>query len=174
MIAILDAAYAKRASAAACVTAADWTSPDPLAQFTHGDGPAADYEPGAFWRRELPLLLSVLNMTPERPDALLIDGYVFLDGDGREGLGAHLFAALGGTTPVVGLAKTRFSDADAWAARIRRQSTLRPLYVTAVGIALGDAAEAVASMPGARLPDLCRLADQTARAALSRVKEKRP
>ena len=46
-----------------------------MTEFTHRDGPQAEYHPGAFWRRELPLLLKVLKMLPERPSVLVVDGW---------------------------------------------------------------------------------------------------
>ena len=40
------------------------TFPSAQGEYTHRDGPAAEYQPGEFYRRELPLLLSVLGMNP--------------------------------------------------------------------------------------------------------------
>ena len=68
MIAVVDAAYGNEASAAACVMAAGWESGAAISEFTHRDGPAADYQPGEFYRRELPLIVSVLAMLPRKPD----------------------------------------------------------------------------------------------------------
>ena len=106
---------------AACVIAAGWDASDPSGEFTHRDGPAADYQPGEFYKRELPLLLSVLGMLPRKPDVVVIDGYVWLGVDDRKGLGAHLFDALGQAIPVVGIAKTQFEGASYWAAQTRRR-----------------------------------------------------
>lgn len=167
MIAILDAAYGNEASVAACVTAADWDSTKALGEFTHRAGPAAEYEPGEFYKREMPLLLSVLGMLPRTPDIIVVDGYVWLDIDGRKGLGAHLYEALERTSAVVGIAKTKFEGADKWASKIRRGGSFSPLYVTAAGMSQGVAAVEVMRMHGAhRLPELVGQADRVARAAL--------
>ena len=40
----------------------------------------AEYEPGAFYRRELPCLLGVLSKGP-RADVVVVDGYVWLGAD---------------------------------------------------------------------------------------------
>lgn len=167
MIAILDAAYSDTASAVACVTAGDWGDARALAEFTHRAGPAADYEPGEFYKRELPLLLAVLGMLPRKPEIIVIDGYVWLGVEDRKGLGAHLFEALGGASGVVGIAKTKFHGASYWAAEVRRGSSDSPLYVTAAGVDTGEAAAAVKRMHGEhRIPTLAAMTDRLAREAL--------
>lgn len=167
MIAILDAAYGDGASAAACVVAAAWESPGSLGEYTHRDGPAADYKSGEFYRREMPLLLSVLNMLPRKPEIIVIDGYVWLGVEERKGLGAHLFEALGRASPVVGIAKTKFDGASYWAAEVRRGLSESPLFVTSAGMAMVEATAAVKGMHGAhRIPDLVGRVDQLARKAL--------
>lgn len=164
MIAVLDAAYSDDASAAACITAADWDAADALGEFTHRDGPAADYQPGEFHRREMPLLISVLGMLPRQPDIVVIDGYVWLGVEDRKGLGAHLHAALGGTSAIVGIARTKFNGASYWAADVRRGSSASPLYVTAAGLSVEDAVAGVKRMHGAhRIPELVARADRLAR-----------
>jgi deoxyribonuclease V len=167
VIAILDAAYGDGASAAACVVAAAWESSTALGEYTHRDGPAADYQPGEFYRREMPLLLSVLNMLPRKPEIIIIDGYVWLGVEERKGLGAHLFEALGGASAVVGIAKTKFEGASYWAAEVRRGSSESPLFVTSAGMPMIEATAAVKRMHGAhRIPELVGRVDQLARKAL--------
>ena len=167
MIACLDAAYGDAASAAACVLAAAWEDRDPVGDHTLRAGAPAAYAPGRFYLRELPLLIGVLSRVSPMPEVIVIDGYVWLDASHRPGLGAHLHAALGGTSAVVGVAKSAFADAAAWSAPVLRGASARPLYVTALGIDVGAAAHAVASMYGAhRMPNLLRRADTLARAAL--------
>lgn len=168
MIAVLDAAYGDTASAVACVTVEDWGDASVLAEFTHRAGLAADYQPGEFFKREMPLLLSVLGMLPRKPEIIVIDGYVWLGVEDRKGLGAHLFDALGGVSSVVGIAKTKFHGASYWAAEVRRGSSDSPLYVTAAGVEAGEAAIAVRRMHGEhRIPTLVAMADRLAREALA-------
>ena len=52
------------------------------------------YQPGQFFRRELPCLLAVLCQLRPR-DVVLIDGYVWLDSLGAPGLGAVFFSGPG-------------------------------------------------------------------------------
>jgi deoxyribonuclease V len=121
----------------------------------------AGYEPGSFFKRELPPLLSVLERLPALPPILVVDGYVWLDQD-RPGLGYHLQQALAPRPIVVGVAKTSFAGNRA-ALQVLRNSS-RPLFVTAVGISVEEAAEHIRAMAGQhRLPDLLRRADQLAK-----------
>ncbi len=123
-----------------------------------GDG----YTPGEFYRRELPALRAVIP--PDADVALIVvDGYVDLDPDGRPGLGAHVHAEFG--VPVIGVAKTRFRTAEHAAEVVRGQSR-QPLYVTAAGVTIAEAAAVVSDMAGSfRLPDALKLVDRLARGA---------
>jgi len=119
--------------------------------------PAA-YEPGAFYKRELPYALGVLARMPP-VDAIVIDGYVWL-GPERPGFGKVLHDATG--TPVIGVAKTRFEGAEA--IEVVRGDSARPLLVTAVGIDAREVAAHVRAMHGEfRIPTLIKRADTLAR-----------
>jgi len=121
----------------------------------------AAYRPGAFYLRELPALRAVLAGVAGLT-LLVVDGYVDLAPDGdRPGLGAHAHEAFG--VPVVGVAKTAFRSAT-HAVEVVRGGATRPLYVTAAGLPVTDAAELVAGMAGPyRLPDAVRRVDALAR-----------
>jgi len=127
-------------------------------------GPPEPYEPGSFRKRELPYLLRLVELARARssdPGTVLIDGYCWL-GPGRPGLGHHLFEALGGDWPVIGVAKTRFMDAPS--VEVLRGGSRSPLFITADGLAAGDAAGFVRSMHGAhRIPTLLKWADRASR-----------
>ncbi len=121
----------------------------------------APYRPGAFYERELPALRAVLALAG-RPQLLVVDGYVDLDPAGRPGLGAHVYAE-GLAAVVVGVAKTLFHTAT-HAVPVLRGTATRPLYVTAAGMPVAQAAALVAAAAGAaRLPDLLRRVDRLAR-----------
>jgi deoxyribonuclease V len=158
-LAITDVAYHDDVARAACVLADAWSAQFPVRSFTALRTPVAEYVPGSFWQRELPVLLALLEGL--RPDVIVIDGYVWLDDAGRKGLGAHLHDAVG--IPVVGVAKTSF-DGSAFARPVLRGTSRKPLYVTAVGVDPDEAAAAVLAMHGPhRLPTLLTLADHLAR-----------
>lgn len=120
----------------------------------------APYRPGEFYRRELPPLRAVLPPADELA-LIVVDGYVDLDPDGRPGLGTHVHAEFG--VPVIGVAKTAFETAT-HAAEVLRGRSARPLYVTAAGLAVADAAGLVAEMAGRfRVPDALKRVDRLAR-----------
>jgi len=167
VIAILDAAYGQNDASAACVLVDAWGADRPLSEHVIRSAAAATYEPGAFYKRELPLLLEVLKATRGAPKVVIVDGYVRLDAAGKAGLGAHLHAAIGGASAIVGVAKTAFADAPLWCAQVVRGSATRPLYVTAIGMSDDAAAAGVRAMHGAhRIPTLIQRADRLARDAL--------
>jgi deoxyinosine 3'endonuclease (endonuclease V) len=89
-----------------------------------------------------------------------VDGYVVLGT--RPGLGSHLFEALDGRIPVIGVAKSEFAGSDA--ARVSRGRSGRPLFITAVGMSVETAAACIQAMHGPyRIPTLLRHVDRLAR-----------
>jgi deoxyribonuclease V len=164
----VDEAYDDNAAAAAGVYFADWTAEAALHSFSiRRNGPPPSYEPGEFYKRELPLLMALLNQAPTPISTIVVDGYVWLSGDGRPGLGARLYEALARSVPVIGVAKTKFQDDD-WSQAIRRGASEAPLYVTDAGIDRTESARRIERMHGAgRIPALLKQADGLARAALS-------
>jgi len=160
MIAITDVHYGQRTATAAVVIATAWSAAASHLERTVQAPVPDEYQPGAFYLRELPLLRAVLDGI-DGIAVVVVDGYVWLDG-GRPGLGGHLWHALGETTPVVGVAKSRFAGAAA--IEVRRGTSARPLHVTAAGMDAADAAAQVAAMHGAhRIPTLLQRADHLAR-----------
>jgi deoxyribonuclease V len=164
----VDVAYSQNAAAAAGVYFADWTSEVALRTFSvRVDGAPAAYEPGDFYKRELPLVMTLLDQAPIPVSTIVVDGYVWLSSEGRPGLGARLYEALARRTPVIGVAKTKFQN-DTWSQSIRRGASEAPLYVTAAGIDRADAARRIERMSGdGRIPTLLKQADALTRAALS-------
>jgi deoxyribonuclease V len=164
-LAAVDVQYQDDRASAACLTFRAWEDEKPAREvqtFLHG---VAEYEPGRFWRRELPCLRAVLALLDGLPHVIVIDGYVWLDGNGRKGLGAHLFEALGGRAAVISVAKHSFHGAS-HCVEVRRGKSPRPLYVTAEGIPLAEAARAVTSMHGEhRTPTLLKRVDRLCREA---------
>jgi deoxyribonuclease V len=162
MILALDVAYTGDAQGhAVAIAFAEWAAAVPAATYTAAVSPIAAYEPGAFYKRELPCLLAVLAQVDLREvSCVVVDGYVTLGAEGRPGLGQHLYEALGSRVPVVGVAKTRFLGVAPQVVPVLRGQSQNPLYVTSVGLPVGEAARLVASMHGAyRFPTLLKLLD---------------
>jgi len=165
MIAILDAAYGDNRAAAACVVATCWQIGEAHHEYFAMRDQVSPYEPGQFYRRELPLLLATIHEVEASIDCFVVDGYVWLGPDSARGLGAHLYEALVGRAPVIGVAKTRYLDTPA--AEVLRGQSQRPLYVTAAGIGIDLAARHVHNMHGVgRIPTLIRRVDRLARSLL--------
>jgi deoxyribonuclease V len=159
-----DVHYQGTAGCAAAVVVESWEAQFPTSTHAALIMPVAPYVPGAFWERELPCLRVVLEGLD--PTAVVVDGYVWLDDAGRKGLGAHLHDALG--VPVVGVAKTPF-DGSTHARAVLRGTSARPLWVTATGMDLDEAAAAVGRMHGPhRVPTLLQLVDHLAREGRAR------
>ncbi len=175
----LDVHYAPSGAVAAGVAFEAWAAEAPSAEFVVGIETPHAYEPGAFYKRELPCLLRALDAYERRPTAtgradaaiatIVVDGYVDLDAHGRPGLGRRLFEALQERIAVVGVAKTAFAGVDPTHAVLRGDSA-RPLYVTAAGLELDAAKRAVVSMHGPhRIPTLLKRVDRLARTGNART-----
>lgn len=157
------AATAGESARAAAVFFSDWADAQPTSERVEVVEGVAPYQPGEFYQRELPCLLAVLDGHLPNLKAVVIDGYVTLDAAGRPGLGAHLFEALGGQIPVIGVAKTAFQGSP-HAVQMQRGEARTPLYVTAAGIDVQDAAGCIRQMHGPhRLPTLLKRVDRLCR-----------
>lgn len=123
----------------------------------------APYEPGSFYKRELPCILAVLKEIKEVVDVVIVDGFVWLE-QGAHGLGAHLYDALEQTIPVIGVAKTAYHGATG-TLEVLRGGSKSPLWVSAVGGPGPDyAVHLVSSLKGThRMPEHLRLADGLSR-----------
>lgn len=149
---------------AAGVVFDDWASDQAVAEHVQKISEIAPYVPGQLYRRELPCVLAVLDRITQPLDAIVVDGYAFLDAQDRPGLGAHLHAALDGKIPVVGVAKNYFRGSAA--VEIHRGGSSRPLFVTAVGLSTEQAARGITQMHGPhRLPTLLKRVDRLCRDA---------
>lgn len=167
MLIALDVAYREAQGYAVAVAFADWASDALSAVYTATIEQVPAYEPGAFYKRELPCLLAVLAQVDlAAVGGVVVDGYVTLGAEGRAGLGQHLYAALGGRVPVVGVAKTRFAGVAPQVVPLLRGQSQRPLYITSVGLPVAEAARLVATMHGAhRFPALLKLLDDLTKEA---------
>lgn len=167
-IAILDVDYRNGGARAACLLADEWSVQVPASAYFSDIDSVEEYEPGAFFRRELPCLLQVLKLLPSPPDIVVIDGYVWLSSSRRPGLGAHLYHAMGSTVPVIGVAKTAFHGAESCpiVVQVQRGSSKKPLFVTSVGVEPEVAGSWVQGMAGPhRIPTLLTAVDQLSRSS---------
>jgi deoxyribonuclease V len=163
MIACTDVHYTNTHAIAACILFRGWSDAHPHRAFTERVENPAPYEPGRFYRRELPALLSVLSKPTVPPEVIIIDGYVWLGDWDHPGLGAYLHKALGGSVVVIGVAKKLFLRGPA-VRTIRRGNSAQPLYVSAAGTDLNEAAARIVALHGEfRVPTLLKRVDRLCR-----------
>ena len=163
MILAVDVQYSENNGVAAGVLFENWQDEKTLKECVSLIEGVAGYEPGKFFKRELPCILKLIAEYHLKPEIIIVDGYVFLDGFSKAGLGKHLFDALNGEISVVGIAKKRFKDIDS-RFEVYRGNSRKPLYITAVGIDLEQAKRNVRAMHGEnRLPTLIKRVDQICR-----------
>lgn len=143
----------------------DWNDETPQATYTVRIEEVAPYEPGQFYKRELPCILKCLEQIDlSGIDAIIVDGHVYVDNHKAPGLGAHLYEELEGKIPIIGVAKTSFAKNKETAQEILRGSSQNPLFVSAVGTAIDKAATNVQNMKGGfRMPTLLKTLDQLSR-----------
>lgn len=159
----VDVYYRKEEAIVAGVTFTDWRACEPDHVLITQLSSVANYEPGQFYKRELPCILELLKQVNPLPNSIVIDGYVYLGDDDKPGLGKHLYDALQGQCAVIGVAKNRFEGTPVWAELFRGNSR-RPLYVTAAGIDQAEARQCVKEMCGEfRIPALLKKVDQLCR-----------
>jgi deoxyribonuclease V len=163
MLAVLDVDYRDEAARAAGVLFDDWGDETPSREIVRQIEQVEPYVSGQFYKRELPCLLAVLREIDGSLEAVIIDGYVWLQDEQTPGLGGHLYEALGRKVPVIGVAKTRFASATL-AREVRRGDSEKPLHVTAAGMDVEEAARLVKMMHGPyRLPTMLKRVDQLCR-----------
>ncbi|MCO6526395.1 hypothetical protein [Snodgrassella sp.] len=119
------------------------------------------YQSGQFYRRELPCIMALLDKIDlSTISTIVIDGYVHL-ADGKIGLGGYLYHALDKTIPIIGVAKKEFSGNKPYLIEIICGQSKHPLYISAIGIHLENAAANINSVAGKyRMPDLLSFLEQ--------------
>jgi deoxyribonuclease V len=171
MILAVDVQYVSNQGVTAGVLFESWDSSAAIDEFVSVVDIDAEYVPGQFYKRELPCILALLKDHALSPDIILVDAYVFLDDDGRPGLGKHLYDALKGKSVVIGVAKNRYSGIGEEYA-VYRGGGVNPVYVTAAGEDLEVARANILSMHGShRVPALLKHADRLARESAGKRNE---
>jgi len=161
MILAFDTYYAGNRARTVCLAFKSWDNDLQYDMYSEELEGIADYEPGAFYKRELPCILSLLaKIDIQNIEAIIVDGFVYLDDNAKPGLGAHLYQALPSAVPVIGVAKTNFATIGKLKYELRRGESDRPLYITAIGMDLGVAAAHIKHMSGEhRMPTLLKKLD---------------
>ena len=104
---VVDAYYAGNKAKVVGVLFENFSDENPLKIISKVVDGVAPYESGNFYKRGLPCIVSLLQDLDVRDISLIvIDGFVYLDDDGRYGLGGHLYEHLERRVQVVGVAKS--------------------------------------------------------------------
>jgi deoxyribonuclease V len=165
MILALDTYYQNDKAKTVCIRFVNWTDEQPAEVVTEELDGIEAYQPGSFYKRELPCIVSILKkISLQTIDIIIIDGYVLLDDSGKHGLGGYLYEALERKIPVIGVAKTNFANNTLHKGEVYRGDSKRPLYITTLGIPLDTARNYIRSMQGAyRIPTLLKTLDALTR-----------
>ena len=164
MIAAVDVQYAQSRAGVGCILFDQWHRCAPNQEYELQIDIQQTYIAGEFYKRELPCILAILDNLDVQLDCVVIDGYVWL-GDQQPGLGEHLFRALEGGVPVIGVAKNSFAGNEV-AVPLFRGTSRSPLFITASGLPIELAVASIAGMRGAfRIPTLLKCVDALCRRA---------
>ena len=162
MILAFDTYYDTDKAKTVCLSFKDWTDESYSKIYSEIRYGIEEYASGEFYKRELPCIVSLLEQInlPDI-DAIIIDGFVFLDDKEKLGLGGRLYEYLHGKIPVIGVAKTNFATINQNKQKVYRGNSKNPLYVTAIGVEKDEAAKHIESMSGAyRVPTLLKQLDR--------------
>ncbi len=166
MIFAFDTYYFDNQAKTVCLAFETWNSNEPNVTYAETLEGIADYVPGQFYKRELPCILSLLKqINTADVEAIVVDGYVYLDDEQTLGLGGHLYNALQQSIPIIGVAKSNFATLNKLKLPILRGNSLNPLFITSVGIDLQTAGQCIAAMAGCyRIPTLLKALDTETKA----------
>lgn len=155
--------YAENNALAAGVLFPSWDSDEIERVILKEINEIAPYEPGNFYKRELPCILSLLESVDEDLEVIIVDGFVSLGSEEKEGLGMYLYNAINRTIPIIGVAKKAFLDTPK-ECEVFRGTSIKPLFVTSIGVPLNEAKNLVATMHGKnRIPTQLKKVDQLCR-----------
>ncbi len=161
MILAFDTYYFENNAKTVCVHFENWSDEQPSHIYSEIIERVSDYEPGAFYKRELPCILSLLKkIDPDKVDYIIVDSFVLLNDLGKLGLGGYLYNELDKKIPVIGVAKSGFHENKKNVRELLRGNSKKPLFISAIGLELGQAYEMIKSMHGTyRMPTLLQILD---------------
>jgi len=161
MIIVVDVYYTDNRAKTVGILFRNWDDAEPLDIIAAYTDNSLEYEPGSFYKRELPCIQSLLaNGELDQLNAIIVDGYVYLSDDKKPGLGYYIYQCYDEKIPVFGVAKSAFHDNDAFVAKVYRSDSVKPLFVTSAGMELAVAAAHIQSIHGPyRFPYLLKLLD---------------
>nr|WP_165763184.1 endonuclease V [Flavobacterium sp. AJR] len=121
-----------------------------------------EYVPGEFYKRELPCIESIVKkVNLNNIEAIIIDGHIYVDNNGEFGLGGYTWKSLNEKIPIIGVAKTSFFRNKNTVREVFRGESIKPLYISSIGIDLYIAINKVKNMHGNfRIPTILKELDR--------------
>lgn len=167
MILTIDVHYKKDYAKTVLLFFENFSSEKPTSIESHTTEDILEYEPGLFYKRELPCIMNALQgVNLEGVEIIIVDGYIYVDNEKSFGLGGYLYEALHKKYPIIGVAKTKFHKNMETVKEIYRGESKNPLYISSIGIEKEVAADYIQNMFGSfRLPYLLKLMDQITKEA---------
>lgn len=161
MILALDVHYKENNSAKSVGVLFDWDDDKPQQTLIEYVQDIDEYVPGEFYKRELPCLMKIIETIDLKTlEAIIVDGYIYVDNSGKFGLGGILWQTLNQQIPVIGLAKTSFHGNKETVKEILRGESKNPLFVSSIDFDLNTASERIKNMKGDyRIPNLLKELD---------------
>ena len=161
MILAVDVYYQENRAKSVGVLFCNWEDTEPLKIISDFYDNPLEYEPGAFYKRELPCIMNLIQyLDIGKLSAIIVDGYVYLNDEKKPGLGHYVYESLGRVVPVIGVAKTRFHNNESVVTKVFRGKSRNPLYISSVGIEVEKAAGYIQNMSGDyRIPQLLKILD---------------
>ena len=162
MILAIDVHYKETTAKAVGALIENWDDAAALQHIIKYIDHVEEYIPGAFYKRELPCILEIIKAVDLLSISyIVVDGFVVLDDAGKPGLGAYVYERIHSQVPVIGVAKSNFHQNLQQVIPVHRGASIKPLYVTAVGTDLQQAAAFIKSMHGEfRLPTVLKEMDR--------------
>ncbi|WP_433778086.1 endonuclease V [Flavobacterium anhuiense] len=162
MILAFDTYYFDQKAKTVCLEFSEWNEGKNFKIHSETIDNVAEYIPGEFYKRELPCILSLLNQIDlSKVEAIVVDGFVYLNDELKYGLGGYLYEKLNKEIPIIGVAKTNFTSIEKNKKALFRGDSKKPLYITSIGIDLDEAYKKVEGMHGEfRMPTLLKELDR--------------
>jgi deoxyribonuclease V len=166
MILAFDTYYFDNKAKTVCLAFENWIENAKFEIFSEIIEGVEEYQPGEFYKRELPCILSLIKkIDTNNIETIIIDGFVFLDDQNKFGLGGYLYLSLEEKIPIIGVAKTNFSTINLNKRSLLRGQSEKPLYITSIGIEIDKATELIKLMDGEyRTPTLLKKLDTLTKA----------
>lgn len=162
MILAIDVHYRNNTAKVVCAVLQHWKDDAAIDYRVKYVDAVAEYIPGEFYKRELPCILEILqDIDLATISCIVIDGFVVLDDAGKHGLGGYLYEHLDRKVPVIGVAKSNFHQNTRHVIPVCRGESANPLYITAIGTNLQQAADNIQGMHGEyRIPTVLKELDR--------------